>query len=201
MKSGRRETTIKQREEVIPTRIFRTNNAVRISGQGDEDTNVQRLQETKLFSPKGNVFLCPPPHQCFYSASSLSSNKKIDPFVYNLEKWITVFCIDKSKKDEIIKFFNQFGEISSVISPEHNYISIEFVNKSDAETLLHLEQPILLPSNTAIFIESGRYCPSTTQEEKPLTFEVPSLPFTMNGEISLPEIQRQISNFFRWNFF
>lgn len=202
----RREHTVKQDLHFITTRLFRvghtgSSTAVEIS----KESNLRPIDEPKVFSSNGIEFLGLPPNQSIHSIGTLSQKKNQAPdYTYNLENWITVFCINPQEKDDIVRYFNNLGEISNVVPPSNNYMSLEFVNKSDVDEIMEKckNQPIIVNSGNAVFCERGKF--SLPNKSPEIEYELPhyhTLKERIQSEVTFWEVIQEFFHFIKWNFY
>lgn len=208
MSSHRRDHTVKQEPDCIETRLFRVGQTGSSTfTETSKDSNLRPTKEPKVFSNNGIKYLGPPPEQSMNRIDTKSSSKqinKITDYTYNLENWITVFCINPEKKGEIIKFFSKYGEISNAISPSNNYMSLEFVNKSDVDKIMNgnqnCSQPILINSN-AVICERGKFGQKKYQKDETQNIHYHTLKERIRPEATFWEIIRDFFSFIKWNFY
>ena len=199
----KREHTVEQDDRCIKTRLFRVGETgLSTSVEISKDSNLRPIKEPKVFSSNGIEFLGPPPEQSIHNVSMLSrKNNQENDYTYNLEKWITVFCINPDEKDDIVDFFSNFGEISNVIPPSSNYISLEFVNSSDVDKILKKDQPILVKSGDVVICKRGKYTPYKPQIRKYPIFHYPTLTERIHSEKTFGELIHEFFHFIKWNFY
>ncbi|OHT14477.1 hypothetical protein TRFO_15129 [Tritrichomonas foetus] len=196
---------VDQSSEYIPTRLFRARSTLTSASViSSNECNLNPLSEPKVFSKNGIQFLGPPPEQSIYGKSQAFTDKLANKNEgNNSPAWITVFCSDMKMKNQIVEYFNSYGEISRVIPPTNNYISLEFVKKSAADAILKEEQPIIVESRTAVVCKPGIY----SQKKNENDFDDCPVPHyqTLNekiqNEITLPQLIHDFFKFIAWNLY
>lgn len=200
----RNEHTVKQDvDHYIETRLFRPEQLGSMTSSDNlNDSNLRAVKESKIFSNNGTEFLGKPPEKSVYSIAMLSKDKyPSSDYQYNLENWITVFCINPKEKDIIVNFFKKYGEISNVIPPSNNYMSLEFVNSTDVEKIMSENKPIIINSSNAVICKRGRYSSDECQPDKYSIPHYQTIKERIQSEVTFWELIQDFFHFIKWNFY